>query len=326
MSTFAAWWRSWQKTQTVKQFTYVCGVERVLVEDVVRSMLSVLKPDPWNLTNLVAGADSERTIWAEADQYPLGASRRVVVIRNAERLQNWDALARVIEQRASNPKTYFILVSDEERAPKVRDEEANKTVFAPHLSSVAKRGQIIECISFTQSTSKTAVEWVQAQIKVREGIAGHLLDRADGNLRLVRDTVRKVRALGQTPSLSTINSMLSERPRDSFADALLALDKKTALMALERMDSREYSRTIGFLDSRLDLAGLVHDMQATGKNMGEMMRAAGNKNFLVPDIVPVAKHYNYKRRLKIRNLLVLADEAVQGGTTEGVFETVVSLW
>jgi DNA polymerase III delta subunit len=324
VSTFSQWWKAWDKDPKPKQFTYVCGTERVLVEEVVDSIVTALAPTPWNLTTMVVGDDAERSIWSEVDQYPLGPGYHVVVIRNAEKLKAWNILERFIASRTTNPKTFVILVSEEEKAP--RQEVDRKQVIADHLTMLSARGQIIECSPFTQATAKHAVSWVQSKIDVRSGIAGHLLDRADGDLRLVRDVCVKVRVINAQVTLSTINAMLSERPRDSFSDALLALDKKTALMALERMDPADYSRTIGFLDARLDLAGLVHDMQARGATQGEMMQAAGNKNFLVPEVVPVAKHYDHKRRLRIRRLLAVCDEAIRGGQTDGTLEAVVALW
>lgn len=126
--------------------------------------------------------------------------------------------------------------------------------------------------------------------------------------------------------MSAVNELLSEMPRDTFSDALVAIDKKTALLALERLTPSEYSRTLGMLDQRLDLAGMVHDLMLEHKTASEIARAAGNKNFLVPEIMKVAKHYDSKRRLEIRQVLALADETLRSGEHVGVLEVVVSQW
>jgi hypothetical protein len=123
-----------------------------------------------------------------------------------------------------------------------------------------------------------------------------------------------------------VNAMLAERPRDSFADALLALDRKTALLAAEEVQPDDYGRTIGFLDSRLDLAGMVHDMVSEHRAPHEIARAAGSQAWLVPDIMKVAKHYSGKRRLAQRKILAVADEAYLGGQRVGILEMIVAAW
>lgn len=327
MSTFSQWRVGFEKTKTVRQFNYICGSESVLVEDIVRALRAELNPEPWNLSQFVVGEDSERLIWNDMNQFPMGKGNRLVLIRGAERIKNWNPLMQFMAKRSSNPRTHVILVSNEERIPRIpHPEDKDKTVLPPHLDKWGTKGHQVECRPFTQETAKHAVAWVQSKAKIREGIAGHLLDRADGDLRLVRDTCEKLAVFPGDATLTTVNGLLEQVPRDSFSDALMALDKKTALAALAEVPVSDYSRTIGFLDSRLDLAGMVHDMLAQMKNVGEITRAAGNKNFLVRDVIPVAKHYEAKRRQRIRRVLALADEALRDGATDGVLETVVAYW
>lgn len=323
MSSFSQWWASYQKSKTVKQFTWVCGTEKVLVEEIVQTIRTELNPAPWNFSQFVVGEDSERAIWADMGQYPMDAARRLIVIRNAEKLKSFDRLTEFIGNRTLNPRTFVVLVSDEERLQRVPGEEG-KTVYAPHLAAFGTKGSIVECRAFTQDTAKHAVAWVMGKTGMREGIAGHLLERSNGDLRLVRDTCEKLSALGGTMSLGTINSMLSERPRDTFANSLMALDKKTALMALARLPETEYSRTLGLIESRLDLANMIHDMTIQQKSHGEITRAAGEKRFLVSDMAPVAKHYDANRCLMIRRVLATADEALRSGARTGVMEVVVA--
>jgi hypothetical protein len=142
----------------------------------------------------------------------------------------------------------------------------------------------------------------------------------------VRDVCLKLAVFESDITLTDVNMLLTERPRENFADALLALDRKTALLALQDLPKAEYSRTLGYLDSRLDLAGLVHDMQVERKSPTEMGIVLGSQNFLVKDLIPIAKHYDHKRRLQIRNVLATADDALRSGSTEGVLEFVVAFW
>jgi hypothetical protein len=143
---------------------------------------------------------------------------------------------------------------------------------------------------------------------------------------LVRDICQKLAVFPNEITISVVNALLVERPRDSFSDALLALDKKTALLALREISPEEYGRTLGLLDARLDLAGMVHDMQIEHHSPSEITRAAGSQAFLVKDIIPVSKHYDSKRRLAIRRILAIADEGYRSGQTVGILEAVVAFW
>jgi DNA polymerase III delta subunit len=161
---------------------------------------------------------------------------------------------------------------------------------------------------------------------MRPGVASHLLERANGNIRLVRDLCLKLAMFPQEPTIAMVNELLREHPRDTFAGALLALDRKTALLALAELPQDEYAAVIGTLEANVDLAGLVHDMLVQHKSNSEISRAAGNKRFLVPDLLPVARHYNPTRRASIRQLLSDADEVLRLGERTAVMETLVAYW
>lgn len=331
MSSFSQWRKSLDKHPEPRQITWVCGNERVLVDDVVESVVERLGPEPWNYVPLVAGEDSERAIWTEASQHPMGGSPRVVVVRNAELLQNWDRFQDWIKYRMLNPRTYLILVSNEERIPHVeltpdQKRRGEHAEVVPYLAAIGTKGHVIECRPYTTATARYSIDWVQSKVKMRDSVAKHLLTRANFDLRLVRDVCRKLAVFPGEITISVINTLLVERPRDSFSDSLLALDKKAALLALRDLHPSEYWRTLGLLDARLDLAGMIHDMQVEHHSLSEITRAAGTQAFLVKDVIPVSKHYDSKRRLAIRKILAIADETYRQGQTLGVMETVVAFW
>lgn len=332
MSTFSQWWRGYQKKPGIKPVTWVCGSERVLVEDVVSTLRRAVDPQVWNYVPISVGEDSERDIWAEVFTLPTGLNQsRLVVIRGAERLKQPERLGLFLKRAGAHPDVYVIAVSGESSVPRVEPDEDQrkrgaKGDVAPHVAALAGKGTVVECRPFTGDTAAVAVDWVKSKTGMREAVAGHLLNRADGNMRLVRDTCVKLAVMGGEATISAINDLLSEQPRDTFVDALVAMDKKSALAALERLQPDDYSRVLGLLDSQLDLAGMVHDMQAERRPPYEIMRQAGNKSFLVKELMSVSRHYDVKRRVSIRKTMVLADEALRSGARIGVMESVVARW
>jgi len=324
MATFSQWWKKFSVKKEVKQFTWVCGREPVLVDEVARNIKRSLSPDSWDFFPLNAKEDSSESIWSEIYQYPLGVKPRLVVVREAQMLDT-GRIVPLLKNRRLSPQNYVVFISSEEKIP--REEGKDKKTQRPaYLRAFSGKGDVVECGPFTQATAPYAVAWVMGLKTMRRGVASHLLERANGNLRLTRDLCRKLALFDQEPTLSMVNDLLREYPRDSFSNALLAMDKKTALLALNELAPEEYSGVIGMLDANLELAGLVHDMLVSHRPMTEISRAAGSRRFLVPEILPVARNYDVGRRSAIRQVLSDADEALRRGERTAIMEAVIAFW
>lgn len=322
MSTFSVWWKS--DRSTPRQFTWLCGSERPLVDYIVGSITEALEPDTWDHFPYDAETDSAEEIWASINQYPLSVNPRLIVVKAAHLLDP-ARISELLRNRRFSPSTYVIFISDETKIPRV--ELPDKTTERPaHLRAFQNKGYVIECTPFTQATAKYAVQWVQSMKSMRSGVASHLLERCNGNIRLARDLCNKLSMFPQEPTISMVNELLREHPRESFASSLLSLDRKTAILALRELPPEEYAGVIGILDANVDLAGLVHDMLVQHKSNSEISKAAGSRRFLVPDILPVARHYNPTRRASIRRLLTDADETLRLGERVGVMEALIAYW
>ena len=324
MSNFSQWWKSFQAKGEPKQFTWVCGSELPLVYEVVEAVRASVSPDPWDYHPFDASEATAYDIWAAINQYPISVTPRLIVVNQAQLLDPRRILDLVKNRRLA-PQTFVVFVSAEEKIPREETPEG-KSTRPVHLRAFTGRGDVVECGPFTQATAKYAVQWVQSLKPMRSGVAAHLLDRANGDIRLVRDLCHKLAMFPQEPTLIMVNELLKEYPRDTFAGALLALDRKTALLALESLPPDEYVGVVGTLEANIDLAGLVHDMLVQHKPNSEISKAAGSRRFLVPDILPVARHYDPKRRASIRKLLCDADEALRLGERTGVMEAIVTYW
>lgn len=323
MSTFSQWWLSFRKSNNPRQIAWVCGAEVVLVDEVVDLIKKSLPTDPINLVYLDAREDSERDIWNSLRQLPFGSqANRLTIVTGASELKDGKKFLQYIKDRGAFPKNYCIFISTESA---LRRSEDGKSLWEP-LEYLKNRGSVIECKPFTAATAKHAVTWVRQKAEIREAVAVHLLNRATGDLRLVRDTIDKLSVFPGEISQRVVNEMFEERPSDTFLGALFSIERKTAMEALKELPRDEYSKTLGLIDARLDLAGLVHDMMISQRTPGDIARAAGNKGFLVPEMLPVAKFYDKKRRLRIRSYLATVDGYTEYGVPEGALEALVVLW
>lgn len=327
MSTWSQYFVSQSREEKVRAVAYVCGTEPILIQWVVDHITRILGVSPWNFSMLVAGQDSDREIWAEIDRHPIDRSSRLVIVRNFEALKDKTRIIDWVAAHASNPRTFLVLVENTPRVPMVQPTTRGGTpTQEPYVAALARRGHVVECRPFTQATTRHAVSWVRSLVYMQENVASHLLNRANGDLRLVRDTCLKLAVLEDAPGITSIDTLLSRRPRIEFREALLQRRKQDALFALTRMPSEDYSRVLGQLDSDLEITGLVYDLTNQHARPSDIIKAAGKLAFLVPRVRPYAKHYPPKRRDEIRRLLATADEAIKGGERVGVMEGLVSLW
>lgn len=326
MATFGQWWKS-GRDKDPRQITWLCGDEPVLVAHIMDHLLNQLNPAPSNLVGCRAGDMPEPGIWNAIEQDRLEPTTpKVVVVRDAEKLKDLGRLERWLKAKRNAPNTYVIFISNEDDFAKVETEEGGWE-RAPHLKAIsAAKGYAVVCSQFTQTTAPLAVEWVQSMVPMPKNVAGHLLDRADGDLRLARDACVKMRALGDHPTFLLVNQLLPAVPRSSFVDAVCQLDKKTALQRLRDTRRKEYLREVGQLDTRLTLLNQLHHMQARGAVYADMARELGSMAFLIKGNLPVAKHYDDKAVARRRGLLALCDAVLRHRVQTAVMEALVLNW
>ena len=329
MSTFSVWLQAYTKDPTPKRVIWVCGPERVLVDDVVSSTVRALDLRPWSEHRLVMGEDKEKDIWELAMQYPLELEDRVIVVHAAERIKDFSPLKNFLASARSNPTTHLIFVSNSDRAEKTpgNREEDIKPELLPHLKAIQSKGRIVECKKFTNATWKHAMAWIAARADVSPSVAKHILVRTNGDLRAVRDVCAKVAVIPNATN-QHINMLCDVMPTDTFADALMVLDRKTALAALGGMSDEEQTQALYDLNYRLEEARAVHDMIAERKTKAEirgMLRSRG-KAHLVDHLMDVSKYYNRKRGLEVRRVLDAAIRAHESGARGGVLESVIAVW
>lgn len=325
MSTFAQWFKSLDKHPEPKQVTWVCGPERTLVDEVYQQIKTYINPSEYNLSYYNMQSDENRALWEDLRQQPLDRTRRLIVVRHAELIEDKSKIYDWVLHKSDNPLTYVVFISYAE-ALETQESEEKKPPLAEYLDIIKRRGKLVECKPFTNNTAQYAVQWVQGYIHCTTKVAGYLLDRANGDLRVARDTCKKIQVLPVEPSLQLVRAVLDQVPRLTFEEAILSMKKEDALNRLQEMDLNARLSVVGRLDDRLTLLGLVHDMMADYHSSSEIGQALGNRRFLLPELMPIAKHYNLKRRRSCRKLLASTDKLLREGAKVGVMETLVVFW
>lgn len=324
MGTYTQWRTAFDR-QGTKRVTWVCGTQRVLVEEVVEATRAALAPSDLDYASFTAGQDRDRDIWASANQYPLSpTASRVVLVRDAEKIKNWKPFEDWLANSRRLPTVYLVFVSNDEklRYGEKGEDDVNRPLLPP-TSWIKTRGFLVEC---GMPNETDAVAWVRRQADMSEDVARHLLTRVGGDLRTALTVCRQVSVFDGPASCGVVDALCRDRAGDAFADSILWLRKPSALLAAETVPDKELGALVGLLDSRLDVMAALHKAVKARASARELAQVPGVPAFLARQYAGVAGEYDPSRVAHRRKVLVLVDEALGLGARQEALEGLVALW
>jgi hypothetical protein len=324
-------WRAKLTAGRPPRLTWVCGLERVLSDEVVavtrRLVAGTLEPgEDLDYEVYTAGQAPERDIWAAALSIPYGVSR-FVVVREASRLARWEMLEEWLHARRELAQCWLVL-DDTPAAdfPRVTGEDG-KQVLAPHAAWIrdSSLGQLVRC---SPLSDEDLAAWVQRETRAQVSAddAGYLMARASGDMTAVRDVCRKAAVLAGTPSRDALAVLCDEHPAAEFAEALLRGERRQAALAATAMSREDTGWAIGLLVSRLDTLEAIRRARDAGAMPHDTARHSGVKSFLVREYAPLSAQYGDARLRQLRSVLAVADDAWRSGAREGVAELIAACW
>ncbi len=322
MSTYAQW-RAGADKGDVRRVTWVCGDQRVLVEEVVTTIRDQLRPAALDYWSFTAGPDSEADIWAAAHQHPLDpgtAGNRLVVVRGAQRLTGWAPLYAWLAAGRALAGAHLLFVADEPDLP-YQYVQGKRAGLHPHVEAIKNKGRIVRCAAPNEADALAFT--LRRGPNLDPETARYLLHRTGGDLGVVAAVCAKLALLPGQPGHGSIDALCDEVSELSFADSLLALRKPAALHAAAALPEAEWPRLFALLDSRLDLLAALWRATRAGLAPREI---AGHPIFLIRRYLPLARPYDPARCVYARRVLAVCDDAVRCGARTGVLEALVALW
>lgn len=315
-----AQWRAAIDAGDLRRVTWVAGDQPILIEEVIDTTKKTLEPSTLDYVSLSFSNTFERDVWAEANQYPLvPGARRMVLIRDADKLIRWQQLESWLRRTRTLPGVYLLFVSNEPDLPTTTT--GGKKVLKPHVAQLrAPRGSLVRC---TMLAEPDAVAWVRRRSKLDESTAKYLLTRTGGNLAAAAAVCAKLALFEQGAGPATIDMMVADSPAADFTDHLIALEKRQALLCLQSLDESEKIKAIALLDSRLDLLERLYRIQIAGRTWRE---SSGVNPYLLRQYMPHARHYDVSSCTHRRRVLAVIDDALRNGARDGVLESLVALW
>lgn len=320
MASYLQWLRLATVEREVKQLTWICGTETVLVQEIADFIRSELGAPAYLDYMSFSPVDTpERDIWTAVNQHtpdpdPTRRYNRLIIVRDVNLIQNWQPLVDWANDKV--PRTYLVLV----------DPSPDFDTKLSHLDAVKFKGRIIKCSPLKE---EQPVAWVKhiSDGRYTDHMAEYLLTRVR-TLAAAKNVILKMQLWPDAPiSEKLIDEFCSESAADDIVECLVLGQKKEALSALEGLDWKHVSFVIGQLESRLETLAWLHEpskMKATQADVGRSRIPV--PSFLVKRYLRLAERYDPRRVARCRSMLALVDDQIRSGAKTGTLESLVAIW
>lgn len=313
MASFHQWRRLFEQENEIKRLTYLVGPERLLAEEILDAIRKAVNPHDLDYAYMSAASVKDRDIYSQLNQYPLDPLRkRLVVVRECDKIKKWDQLTEWLLSRHI-PQTVAVFI----------DSRLEVDTTTPHMERVVKSGRLVKCGPLNE---EDALLYIHAKCEITSSAAKLLWQRTGSNLRLAADVAKKATLFRGTADERVVMMLTELAPADDFLEALLRMDKATALNAIAAVPEDEISRIIGSLDYRLGLLHHMHSAMQRNQSIRELVSSTRISPFLVKQMLPYVKYYDRSKIRSCVDVLAFADTNFQNGARIGLLETVTATW
>lgn len=297
--------------------TLVCGLEEILVREVtdtIRGKLSGAVTEVFH-----AGHDPEPDIWASCGQLPEPDTKRLVVVRDAQRLRKWDSLRYILDAGRDFPDAYLLFVFGTDDFAK----DDNGLIPPASWCRDSSRAQIIRCSGLPPDGASA---WLAQNLPQGGPAAAFaVLNRCGGNLTAAYWACQKLAFTGVKPTDSAIATVCPPRTAQHFADLLCLYRKPEALLAASQLDPD--SSVLGMLARNLDWLSRLHPLAGQKLSMADLMHRTGiRRPDLISQFMRVASNYSPDKVTACRRLLAVTEDAWLHGTRDGICEYLAAQW
>lgn len=312
-----SYYSQWVKDRKLSQVVWICGAERIIVEEVAQYVQTSRTFNTLNACALDACQQSPAEIWDSLFQRPLMEDLpRLIMVENAQELEDFSRLKDWIKDAATAfPGVVVCFVSQEDTPPEI-------SFFKPPKVTVVRCSKL---------AIEDSVKWVKRRSSLSERSARMLLDHVAGSLEDAKQVCDKInRCLGQSSLITLtpeqIKSFIVETPSE-FTDALMCLDKVRAFISASTLSNDDKYKVVSSLEIRISqlarLQRILKDQKLTGQQLAKI---PGIPYPVVKELLPVSKFYSPARILSCRQQLTLVDYYHNQGIYQGTLESLVTLW
>lgn len=311
-------WKGHAQKKDVSRVTYVCGDEYTLIELVLADIKNILNVP---VTDFIE-VDYSAKFWDLICQVPLDPEvNRLVIVRKAELIQDWEPLYEWYSISRANPKNFLVFVSQQPDGPATFNK-GKKISYFDHIEFIRTKGKFIKC---SQPNEADLVSWAKS-FGLSEESAQYLVQRTSLNVDSMHNVLKKIHIWNGSPNSKALSLLCDELALESFTDYLMLRNKATAYTALSSMTDAEKFYIPVKLDRQLDTIIQISNYVKRRVYAQDIAAATGIKIYTIKKLSPLVKDYDIKRIQYCRQLLTMVDSVARQGARAGVWETLISLW
>jgi DNA polymerase III delta subunit len=293
-----------------KNWYYVCGEEKLLVEDVVRMVVEMFDPDPRAFSVLDVKDSVGEAMATLASDTPFPT--KTVVLRNGQLLVEWDKIHRLLNDRLR------LLIVTDERNPKTTE---------PQYRPFVEKGQYVECGKMDRP--ERMFDYVAHYLPpLEEGSVQYLVDRYEEDFPSLRNIVQQLRLF---PAVTgrLVKTLTEVGGAVTFATVLISGGKKEAVRSLPRVPRTEdLVSVLRSLERELVREMFVVDALRQGLRGYDLYQNAGVPRWSLPHLLERIDKEHVDLDLVQRRIRLVAQTAllVDRGETLGVLERLLFHW
>jgi hypothetical protein len=258
-----------------------------------------------------------RELWDYLLTAPAGPQLHLV--GDAQEIRKLDLLPHLLGDEFDGSYVVFQAEEDDFR----RD---GKQLIGP-LAALrdSRHGQLVRCATPASEEDAAAIVaswWPGAG----RNIAAAMLTQCGGSLTRAWHAADKAVRAGIAPDVRVVPSICVRDSHDSYADLLLAGDRRGAMNAARLIARDEAGGVISLLAARLVLLPLVREAVDRREPAQETVRRLKADAWVLRQLRPHALKYDYERVCRCREVLAVAETAWRSGARDGVLEAIAALW
>lgn len=324
MGSYKLWRAAADRSDFRKKFLFVCGTEKVLVEEVIEETKRFLNTPNFFVVDL----DYE-DIAVFNDllfQHSLSPEAVLIVVRHAEATHDWSGLREWLDASVSeHPRKYLILTSTSRSA---YDVDSRELVLPAKM--LGSKGRVVEC---KKLGSEDLLKWVARQSPTLGPVLNsYLIKKLDSNMSLIKTACVKLNLFsGKYLSPAAVDELVEENVEERFATLLILGKKSQALSLAEIITSAEYPRVLGELDKHLDMLSILNKELRKFTTVQDRANIAGVGAYWAEKYKNIAYKYDDRRVASCRSALAYTWVHTSGdgrllSTEDGLLPVLITLW
>lgn len=306
MAYFLQWLKKYPER---KRLIYICGKERVLVNEVLKAELASHNVSDLGLIKLDGAKNSLADIDAELNQY----GDRLIVIKNADAIKDWKLILKWMDSRYMR-NTSLICVGDEILP------QTNEARYRPFIEK-RDSGKFIEC---KELSLEQTLELIDMKGSFTHDARNALYVACGGNLAKILNEIEKLNYLGKKITKELVDAFINVSINDNFVNKLF--ERTYTLDMVSLIQEKDIPLIIAGIEYYLLNMLLIIKYRSNDRGFKDMAKISGVPLFLVNKLFFLCKGVSEETILRRIKLLANLDVSYRKGNIIGALERFLILW